>query len=341
MDIKNKGTRYLRYLITLTALIIIFVILVLLNIKSGSVNVSVNDIVRILFKAGGNATDYSIIWKVRLPRIAACIILGGALALSGFLLQTFFNNPIAGPYVLGISSGSKMMVAIAMILILSRYHIVSSGVLIAAAFAGAMLSMGFVLIISRRVQKASMLIVCGVMIGYICSAATDIMIAFADDANIVNLHNWSMGSFSGTSWMDVRVMAAVVIPSSVVVFLMSKSIGAYQLGESYAQNMGVNIKLFRIMLVLLSSFLCACVTAFAGPISFVGIAVPHLVKSFLKTSKPLIATPICFLGGSVFCLGCDLIARTLFAPVELSVSSVSSVFGVPIVIYIMLRKRVQ
>lgn len=341
MEIKNKDARYLRYFITLTALIVIFVILVLLNIKSGSVNVSVKDIIEILFSHGENTTDYSIIWKVRLPRIAAGIILGGALSLSGFLLQTFFNNPIAGPYVLGISSGSKMMVAIAMIIILSKYHAVGSGVLIAAAFAGAMLSMGFVLIISRRVQKASMLIVCGVMIGYICSAVTDIMITFADDANIVNLHNWSLGSFSGTSWMDVRVMAAVVIPSSAIVFLMSKSIGAYQLGESYAQNMGVNIKLFRVMLVLLSSFLCACVTAFAGPISFVGIAVPHLVKSFLKTSRPLIVTPICFLGGSVFCLGCDLIARTLFAPVELSVSSVSSVFGVPIVIYIMLRKKVQ
>lgn len=341
MEIKNKSTRYLRYLITLTILIVLFVLLILLNIKSGSVEVPTGDIIKILFNRGANATDNSIIWKVRLPRIAASIILGGALALSGFLLQTFFNNPIAGPYVLGISSGAKMMVAIVMITILSRYHAVSSGVLIAAAFAGAMLSMGFVLIISKKVQKASMLIVCGVMIGYICSAATDIMITFADDANIVNLHNWSLGSFSGTSWTDVRVMAAVVMPASAVVFLMSKSIGAYQLGESYAQNMGVNIKLFRVMLVLLSSFLCACVTAFAGPISFVGIAVPHLVKSFLKTSKPLIVTPICFLGGSVFCLGCDLIARTLFAPVELSVSSVSSVFGVPIVIYIMLRKRVQ
>ncbi len=341
METENKSARYLRYFITLTALIVLFVVFILLNIKLGSVEVSVKDIIKILFNRGGNVTDYSIIWKVRLPRTAAGIILGGALALSGFLLQTFFNNPIAGPYVLGISSGSKMMVAIVMITVLSRYHAVSSGVLITAAFAGAMLSMGFVLLISRRVQRASMLIVCGVMIGYICSAVTDIMITFANDTNIVNLHNWSMGSFSGTSWRDIRVMAAVVMTASLIVFLMSKSIGAYQLGESYAQNMGVNIKLFRIMLILLSSFLCACVTAFAGPISFVGIAVPHLIKSFLKTSKPLIVTPLCFLGGSVFCLGCDLIARTLFAPVELSVSSVSSVFGVPIVIYIMLRKRVQ
>lgn len=342
MEIKNKSAkRHLRYLITLTIFIVLFVVLILLNIKLGSVAVSVKDIIKILLSRGGNATDYGIIWKVRLPRMTASVILGGALALSGFLLQTFFNNPIAGPYVLGISSGSKLMVAIVMILVLSKYRTVTSATLIAAAFVGAMISMGFVLMIARKVQRASILIVCGVMIGYICSAVTDIIITFADDANIVNLHNWSMGSFSGTSWEDVRVMAMVVIPASIIVFLMSKPIGAYQLGESYAQNMGVNIKSFRVMLVLLSSFLCACVTAFAGPISFVGIAVPHLVKSFLKTSKPLIITPVCFLGGAIFCLGCDLIARTVFAPVELSVSSVSSVFGVPIVIYIMLRKRVR
>jgi iron complex transport system permease protein len=273
--------------------------------------------------------------------MTASIILGGALALSGFLLQTFFNNPIAGPYVLGISSGSKLMVAIVMIMVLSRYRTVSSAVLIIAAFAGALITMGFVLLIARTVQRSSMLIVSGVMIGYICSAITDFAITFADDASIVNLHNWSRGSFSGTSWEDVRVMAVVVLITSTIVFLMSKPIGAYQLGESYAQNMGVNIKMFRVMLVLLSSVLCACVTAFAGPISFVGIAVPHLIKSFLKTSKPLIVIPVCFLGGAIFCLGCDLIARTIFAPLELSISSVTAVIGAPIVISIMLRKKVR
>ena len=123
--------------------------------------------------------------------------------------------------------------------------------------------------------------------------------------------------------------------------LLSKPIGAYQLGESYAQNMGVNIRAFRVVLVLLSSVLSACVTAFAGPISFVGIAVPHLVRSFLKTSRPLLVIPVCFLGGAIFCLGCDLAARTLFAPMELSISSVTAVVGAPVVIGIMLRKKVK
>ena len=134
-------------------------------------------------------------------------------------------------------------------------------------------------------------------------------------------------------------MAIVVLLTMVIVFFMSKPIGAYQLGEVYAQNMGVNIKLFRIGLILLSSILSACVTAFAGPISFVGIAVPHIVKSLLKTARPLLVIPACFLGGAVFCLFCDLIARTVFAPTELSISSVTAVFGAPVVIYIMIRRQ--
>ncbi|NLV17693.1 MAG: iron ABC transporter permease [Syntrophomonadaceae bacterium] len=340
MELENEGAnRQLRYSVTLTVFLILFVVLFLLNINLGSVSVPIDDIVKILFDQGGSATDYDIIWKVRLPRVMSAIILGGALALSGFLLQTFFNNPIAGPYVLGISSGAKLMVAIVMVTLLSQYHTVSAAVLIAAAFVGAMISMGFVLLVARQVQRASLLIVSGVMLGYIFSAITDFIITFADDASIVNLHNWSLGSFSGTSWADVQVMAVVVLFTSAVVFLMSKPIGAFQLGESYAQSMGVNIKLFRVMLVLLSSMLCASVVAFAGPISFVGIAVPHLVRSFLKTSKPLMVIPVCFLGGAIFCLGCDLIARTLFAPTELSISSVTAVIGAPIVIGILMKRK--
>ena len=338
---EETARRRLRYCVVLAVFVLLFAALALLNIGVGSVAVGGREIFGILFRGEGSETARGIIWKVRLPRAAAGVLLGGALALSGFLLQTFFNNPIAGPYVLGISSGAKLTVAVLMVLALSRSRSVGSAAMIAAAFAGAMLSMGFVLLMARAVRRSSMLIVSGVMIGYICSAVTDFIVAFADDASIVNLHNWSRGSFSGASWEDVRVMAVVVLAASAAVFLLSKPIGAYQLGESYAQNMGVNIRAFRIVLVLLSSVLSACVTAFAGPVSFVGIAVPHLVRSFLKTSKPLLVIPVCFLGGAVFCLGCDLAARTLFAPMELSISSVTAVAGTPVVIGIMLRKKVK
>ena len=229
--------------------------------------------------------------------------------------------------------------SLVMILLLGRGISSSSGGMILAAFAGAMISMGFVLLISGRVKKMSMLVICGVMISYICSAVTDFIITFADEANIVNLHNWSMGSFSGMSWDNVRVMAAVTAVSLLLVFWMAKPIGAYQMGEVYAQNMGVNILRFRVALILLSSILSACVTAFAGPISFVGIAVPHIVKRMLGTARPLLVIPGCFMGGAVSCLFCDLIARTVFAPTELSISSVTAVFGAPFVIYMMVRNK--
>ena len=177
------------------------------------------------------------------------------------------------------------------------------------------------------------------MIGYICTAVTDFVVTFADDADIVNLHNWSKGSFSGMTWNNVTVMSVLVFVITVIIFCLAKPIGAYQLGESYAQSMGVNIKRFRAILVVLSSLLAACITAYAGPVSFVGIAVPHLVKNLFGTAKPIIMIPACFLGGSVFCLFCDLLARTLFAPTELSISTVTAVFGAPVVILIMLKRH--
>ncbi len=329
----------LRYWISFLLLALLLVILVLWNVNSGSVSLSPREIVKILLYREGEDTALHIIWDIRLPRILSAIILGGALSVSGFLLQTFFGNPIAGPFVLGISSGAKLVVSLVMIFLLGRGILVGSGTMILAAFLGAMISMGFVLAVSHRVKRMSMLVVCGVMIGYICSAVTDFLITFADDSNIVNLHNWSLGSFSGLNWEHVSLMAAVVFITLFIVFFMSKPIGAYQLGEGYARNMGVNIKLFRLALILLSSVLSACVTAFAGPISFVGIAVPHLVKSLLKTAKPILVIPACFLGGGVFCLFCDFIARTVFAPTELSISSVTAVLGAPVVIYMMVRRQ--
>ena len=330
---------HLRYWIAFGFLALLLMSFTVWNINSGSIEISVREIMEILFLGKGEDTALNIIWEIRLPRILAAIILGGALSVSGFLLQTFFGNPIASPFVLGISSGAKLVVSLVMIFLLGKSMVASSAVLILAAFVGSMISMGFVLLVAKKVKQMSALIISGIMIGYICSAVTDFVITFADDSNIVNLHNWSMGSFSGMNWENVRMMAVVTAVTVLMVFLMSKPISAYQLGEGYAQNMGVNIKLFRVALILLSSILSACVTAFAGPISFVGIAVPHLVKSLLKTARPLLVIPACFLGGAVFCLFCDLIARTAFAPTELSISSVTAVFGAPVVIYIMIRRK--
>ena len=318
----------------LAALVLAFLIL---SVCCGSVEIPLAEVWRTL--RGGEGAGADIVLRLRLPRALAALSLGGGLALAGYLLQTFFHNPIAGPFILGVSSGAKLMVAAVMVLALGRASALSSWGMILAAFAGAMLSMGFVLLMARLVDRMSILIISGVMIGYICSAVTDFVVTFADDADIVNLHNWSKGSFSGITWQNVEVMAAVILLAFAGTFLLSKPIGAYQMGESYARSVGVNVGLFRAVLVVLSSVLAACVTAFAGPVSFVGVAVPHIVKNLFRSSRPILMIPACFLGGGAFCLMCDLLARTMFSPTELSISTVTAVFGAPVVIVILARRK--
>ena len=332
-----QQSKKVRYIIVLFLLGVSVVALVGWNICVGTVRIPLADIFASI--RGEKIENSRILWDIRMPRTLAAMILGGALALAGYLLQTFFHNPIAGPFVLGISSGAKMVVALVMVFLMGQAVKITSWALIAAAFVGAMISMGFVLLMSRRVHNMSMLVVSGVMIGYICSAITELVVTFASDAEIVNLHNWSRGSFSGMTWENVAVMTSVVAVTFFLVFLMAKPLSAYQLGEVYARNLGVDIRLLRIAMVLLSSILSACIVAFAGPISFVGIAAPHLVKSLLGTAKPICMIPACFLGGSVFCLFCDLLARTMFAPTELSISTVTAIFGAPVVLWIMVRRN--
>ena len=266
-----KALRRTRYTVVFAGLAAAFLAMIILNINTGSVRIPVGRILRILFLRQGEANEVSIIWKIRMPRILQAAILGGALALSGFLLQTFFGNPIAGPFVLGISSGAKMCVAVVMILLIGRFGTASSWALILAAFAGAMMSTAFILVVSRSVRHMAALLVAGIMIGYICSAVTEFLVTFAEDSDIVNLHGWSQGSFSGADWSGTGTAALLVGIAFVCVFLLAKPIGAYQMGEAYAQSMGVNIRRFRMELIILSGVLSACVTAFAGPISFVGI----------------------------------------------------------------------
>ena len=295
----NRTLRVITAFLLLTAGIILFLIL---NVCIGTVSIPFKDILSSI--RGQEVLNARILWDIRMPRTLAALILGGALALAGYLLQTFFHNPIAGPFVLGISSGAKMMVALFMVFFMGRSIRVTSFTMILAAFLGAMICMGFVLLMARRVNRMSMLVVSGVMIGYICSAITEFVVTFAEDAEIVNLHNWSRGSFSGMNWNQVRVMSVVVFLTCICIFLLAKPLSAYQMGEGYAQNMGVNVRLLRIALVVLSSVLSACI-----------------------------------LGGGVFCLFCDLLARMVLAPTELSISTVTAIFGVPVVLWVMVRRN--
>ncbi len=330
---KNKN------ILLFTFTIIVSLLISILAISLGSVNVPFSEVVKTLAGISSNELNRGIIIDLRLPRIIAAFFIGGALALSGFLMQSFFRNPIAGPYVLGISSGSKLVVALLMIFVLKNGMSLSSSAMIFAAFSGALICMGAVLLYSKRVSSVSALIVAGIMIGYICSAITDFVVTFADDADIVNLHNWSKGSFSRISWGNIPPMLITIIPCIFLTILLIKPISAWQLGDGYARSVGVNLKFVKALLVLLSSILSGCCVAFAGPISFVGVATPHLVKRIFATERGEILIPGCFLFGGTISVLCDLIARCILAPVELSVSTVTSFLLAPVVLVVIAKRR--
>ncbi len=346
-----------RFIATIAILAFLLAWGLVLNVNIGSVPIPASEVFGLVgraIKAGisdlfthantleavvAESTQSRIIFSIRMPRMLLAAILGGALALSGFLLQTFFRNPIAGPFVLGISSGAKMIVGFVLIFATQYVSRITTGMTVGAAFAGSMLIVAVILLFSQKVQNMSMLLVIGIMIGYVCTAATDFFVTFAQEEDIVNLVSWSKGSFSGASWKNVGYSLTLCLFGFIASWLLSKPIGAYALGEGYARSLGINIKVFRMLLITLSSFLSACVTAFAGPISFVGIAVPHITRTMLKTSRPVLVIPVTYLCGAVFCIYCDLIARTAFAPTELAIGTVTSIFGAPIVIYMMLKRR--
>ena len=328
-----------RTLVLSAMLAAVVVALALANLVSGSAKLTLAETARILATRDVSSVEGAIIWNIRVPRMIAAALLGGALALSGYLLQAFFRNPIAGPYVLGISSGSKLVVA-GVLVAASRYGTtLHSSTLACAAFLGATAATLLVILAARQARNMSILIVCGIMIGYICSAATELVVSFADDYNIVNLHNWSVGSFSSISWNDVGCLTGLVAAGSAFVFFLSKGIKAYLFGEDYAFSVGVNLKVFRVLLVVGSSLLSATVTAFAGPISFVGVAAPHIARSVYKSSEPRTIMTGSFLVGAAFCLLSDWLARRLFAPRELSVSTITAILGAPIVVATLLRRK--
>ena len=240
---------------------------------------------------------------------------------------------------MGISSGAKLAVALVMVAFLNHGLLTSSLTLITAAFAGAMASMAFVLAVSRRVQRMSILVICGVMIGYICSAVTEFVVAFAQDSNIVNLHNWSQGSFSGMTWGNVRAAALVVLPALAAAFCLSKPMAAYQMGGAYARSVGINVKAF---FPAAGAAFPACWPPVSrplrGPSPLWASRCPIWSSSCFGSARPLVVLPGCCLGGAAFCLLCDLIARSMFAPTELSISAVTAVFGAPVVIWLLVRR---
>lgn len=329
-----------RRVVLFAAGIVLLILTFFLNVGFGSVGIGADEIVAMF--TGGDVTKShaSIVMNIRLPRTLAAILSGACLAASGLLLQIFFGNPIVEPYILGISSGANLFVGL---VVLGGFTFglptISSGGMFLGAFLGAMTVMAAVIFASQKVKNITTLLIVGLMFGYICSAATGVLTALADRERIVNFTMWTMGSFAGFRWGDVRILYLIGLPFLLGAFLMSKPLNAMLLGEKYARSMGVSVKPFRFLMVLVSSVLTAVVTAFAGSVSFIGLAVPHLVRILFKTSDNRVVIPAACLYGGVMAGLCDLLARFVLSPTELPVGAITSIVGAPLVIFLLVRKK--
>jgi iron complex transport system permease protein len=333
--------RWKRFTFVMTLFAVGVFVFLILNVALGSVNIPLSDTVKSIFSGYNTGTTFdSIIWQIRLPRALGALLSGAMLAVAGLLLQVFFRNPIVDPFILGVSSGATLMVAVAMMgTYLLGATIVSSWTLSLASFMGAVLVMLIALTVAGRVRDIITLLVIGLMTGYVASALSSFLIAFAQSENIHRFVIWTMGSFSGFRWEHVLWLTAGGIPLLAGSYIMSKQLNAFLLGENYARSMGVNTKLFRYLIIFLSCALVAIVTAFAGPVAFIGLAVPHLARLALGTSDSRILIPASILGGAMLIGLCDLLARMLFAPVELPVSATTAIFGAPMVIFFLVKGK--
>lgn len=336
-----SGVKNKRKLLAFLILILAIIVLILISIGFGAVNIPIKDVVKSIFQQPIEEEAYSaIIWKIRMPRTIGALLCGSALAIAGLILQVLFKNPLVDTYILGIASGSSMAVALLILAGVGMgFGMSTPGILMLFSFIGAMAVMFVVLAISKKVKSTISLLVVGLMMGYVANAVTQILIVFAEEHSISGYVVWTMGSYAGITWEQIRLMTIILIPSTLFAFALSKKLNVMLLGEKYAQSMGLNIKRIRKEIIVISSLLAATVTAFAGPVSFIGLAVPHMTRLVFKSSDNRVLIPANFLSGAVLSLFCDFVSRMIVVPAELPLGSVTAMVGAPIVIYLVMRRR--
>lgn len=311
-----------------------------LNLASGSLDISLPELAGFLLGQAPEDPRSFVVWNIRLPRALASLWGGACLAVSGLLLQVYFRNPIVGPFILGISSGATLMVALVMLTTITLgLGALGPYMVTLAAFAGSLGTLLLVVAIARRMRQGVMLLIIGMMIGYLTSAVTSLLVAFAEAERLKGFTLWTLGSFSGYRWQEVHLVMVLGSLLLLAVYGLAKPLNAFLLGEDYAQTMGVNVRVFRTLIVLFSSALAGLVTATAGPVAFIGLAVPHMARLSLGSADNRLLVPASALMGALVTELCDLLARSLFSPVETPISAVTSFLGAPVVIALLLRRR--
>ena len=328
------------------AVIFLGILLFVFNLFVGSVTIPFADLFNVFFGSESNPTVSTIVLDYRLPQAVTALFAGAALSVAGLLMQTLFRNPLADPSMLGISSGAGLGVAITILLTgilggsaLSTMGIWSNLGVSLAAFVGATLVLMLILGFSSRVRNMTTLIIIGLMISYLAGSLTDIMKFFSMKEDIHAFVIWGMGSFSAVGTSKLTFFSISIIIGLFASLFMSKNLNIILLGDLYAENLGVNVKRNNLFIILVSGYLTAIVTAYCGPIAFLGLAIPHLTRFIFKTSDHRILVPAVMLIGMVVSLLCNLVARMPGFEGNLPINAVTAFIGAPIVIWVILRKR--
>ncbi|MEH2455398.1 iron ABC transporter permease [Nostoc sp.] len=336
-------------IIIFSTLLIGLIFAFLLDLALGSVDIPINEVVKILLgQEPEKATWANIILKFRLPKALTATLAGAALGVSGLQMQTLFKNPLAGPFVLGISSGASLGVALVMltasattpILLADLGYLGDFGLVIAASL-GAASVLGMMLVVSRRVQDTMTLLILGLLFGYATSAIVSILLQFSSKERIQSYIMWTFGSFAGVTWRQLVVLTPVILLSLFLAVLQSKSLNALLLGESYARSLGLTVQKTRFSIITSASILAGGITAFCGPIAFLGVAIPHLCRSLFNTSDHRILIPSVIIMGAILALIADLFSQHWVSQMVLPLNAVTALIGTPVVTWVILRRNSQ
>tara|TARA_Y100000815_G_C13350220_1_gene504110 strand:+ start:31354 stop:32388 length:1035 start_codon:yes stop_codon:yes gene_type:complete len=334
-----------KYMILFGVLTAALVLLFVLNLSLGSVNIPFNDVVNTLSgKGAGKATWEFIILNYRLPKAITAVLAGMGLSLSGLLMQTLFRNPLAGPYVLGLSSGASLGVAFVILgagflpIIVKDFSLSSYGT-VAASMLGSFLVLLAVLAVAARLRDTMAILIVGLMFGSFTSAIVGVLTYFSTAQQLQKFTFWAMGSLGSLSWENIAILAVACTMGISLAATCIKPLNALLLGERYAKSMGINFGRARFIIILATSILAGSVTAFAGPVAFIGLAVPHMAKLAFRTSNHIVLFWATLLSGAIVLLVCDIVTQLPDSDLTLPINAVTSIVGAPVVIWLLLRKR--
>ena len=334
-----------RTLPLIITLIVGIIVLLIVNLLIGSVRIPMSEVCRILMGAESNEIWTNIVFSSRLPQALTAIMAGAGLAVSGLQMQTVFRNPLAGPSVLGISNGSALGVAFVVLLsgriggvALSRLGYLGDAAMSVAAIVGALAVMSLILWVSQKVRDHVTLLIIGVMIGYLANAIIGVLKFLSPEEDVKAFVVWGLGSFSRVSGDEMVLFVVLMCILLPLACLLVKTMNLLLLGERYAANLGLNIRRSRMLVIVSSGVLVAIVTAYCGPIMFIGLAVPHLARAIFRTSDHRVLMPATALCGAVLALFCNLIARMPGFEGALPVNSVTALVGAPVIAYVLFRK---